>query len=158
MLVGLRFDVLPAKEPCINGPCTGTDHGSGTAECCQDYRNPRITAVGESDPELNDCDQRSNNWGPKADQEKYRQTCTNDLRNHQRREGCPCEIDDAKSNEQEGGENSLKQQSYTRPAAGEGRKQSLQRYLPSKGREIATKSKRLKAGGADPTFGGDPIR
>ena len=114
--------------------------------------------MGESDPELNDCDQRSNNWGPKADQEKYRQTCTNDLRNHQRREGCPCEIDDAKSNEQEGGENSLKQQSYTGPAAGEGRKQSLQRYLPSKGREIATKSKRLKAGGADPTFGGDPIR
>jgi len=83
MLVGLSFDVLPAKEPGINGPCSGADHGSSTAECCQDYRNPRIAAMGDSDPELNDRDQSSNNRCPKANQEEYRQTCTNDLGNHQ---------------------------------------------------------------------------
>jgi len=64
MLVALSFDVLPAKEPRINGPRTGADHGSGTAERCQDDRNPRIASAGESDPDFNDSDQRSNHWGP----------------------------------------------------------------------------------------------
>ena len=114
--------------------------------------------MGDSDPELNDRDQSSNNRCPKANQEEYRQTCPNDLGKHQWREGCSREIDDPESNEQEGGQNSLKQQSYTGPAAGEGRKKSLQRNLPSKRREIAAKPERLKAGGADPTFGGDPTR
>jgi hypothetical protein len=158
VLVGLSFDMLPAKEPSINGPRTGADHRSGTAECCQDYRNPGIAAVGESDPELNDRDQCSNDWGPKANQEEYGQTCTNDLRDHQRREGGSREIDDPESNEQQGSQNSLKQQSYTWPAAGEGRKQSLQKNLPPDRREIAPKPERLKAGGLDPTFGGDPAQ
>jgi len=66
MFVGLSFNVLPAKEPSIYGPCTGADHCSGAAERCQDYRNPRVSSVVESDPELNDRDHCSNDWGPKA--------------------------------------------------------------------------------------------
>ena len=154
----LCSDVLPAKEPGINGPCTWTNHCSGGTKCCQDNGNPRIVAVGRSHPELNRRDECSHDGGPKADQEEYRETCTNDLRNHSRREGGSCEIDDPETNEQKCGQNSLKQKSYSWPTTGEGRKQSLQKNLPSKGREIATKPKRLKAGDADPTFGGDPIQ
>ena len=154
----LGLEVLPAKEPSINGPRPGTNHCSCAAERCQDYRNPRIARVGHRDPELNYCDQCSHDRGPKADQQKYRQTCTNDLRNHRWREGCTREINDPEANKQEGGQNSLKQKSYPWPAVGESRKESLQNTLRLEGKEIATKSKRLKAGGADPTFGGDPVR
>ena len=110
------------------------------------------------DPELNCRDQGSHDGRPKADQEKDRQACANDLRNQRGREGYTCEINDPEANEQEGGQNSLKQEPYAWPAVGEGRKQSLQKNLPADERGIDTKSKRLKAGGATPTFGGDPVR
>ena len=154
----LSFDVFAAKEPCIYGPCTGPDHGSGTAECRQNEWNPRITGVAHRNPEFDSGDEGSHHWGPEADQEKYRQTCPNDLRNHRWRKGCSCEIDDPEANEQEGCQNPLEQKSYTWPAIGKSRKQSLQKSLPAEGRGIATRSKHLKAGGGNPTFGGDSTR
>jgi len=60
-------EMLPAKEPSINGPCPGTNHCDGAAERCQDYRNPRIACVGHRNPELNYCNQRSHDRGPKSD-------------------------------------------------------------------------------------------
>jgi hypothetical protein len=126
----LGSNVFPPKEASINRPRTGPDHCNGAPEGRQNEGNPRITEVAHGDPEFDYSNQRPYDWGPEAEQEKYRQPRTNDLRNHRRRKGCPREIDDSKTNEQEASDHSLEQETYTRPAIGEGRKQSLQECLP----------------------------
>ena len=55
----LCFDVLPAEKTGIDGPCTWPDHSCSSAERRQHYRNPGITDVAQSNPQLDGGDQSS---------------------------------------------------------------------------------------------------
>jgi len=95
MPLGFRnIDVLPAKEPGIDGPGTRSDHCQSGAKGGQNDGNPGIAGTRESDPHLSDGYQSSGHWGPQADEKKY--SCTR--RNHLRGSGyklmCFTKVDD----------------------------------------------------------------
>ena len=83
MPLGLRkIDVLPTKQPCIDGPGTRPDHCQSGANGGQYDWNPGIAGTRESDPHLSDGYQSSGHWGPQADEKKYPRTGCNDLRGY----------------------------------------------------------------------------
>jgi hypothetical protein len=118
--------VSSAEEPGINRPRTRPDHCGSAAERRQDDRHPRITDVCDRNPELDDDDQCSNNWGPEADKEKYGGAATNDVWNHRRGQGPTCEPDDTRADQQDCRQEALEQKTHTWPASSERRKESLQ--------------------------------
>jgi hypothetical protein len=122
----LCFDVLPTKKTGIDGPCTWPDHGCSSTESCQHDRNPRITDVGKSNPQLDDRDQSSHYWCPQADEEEHSGAGTNELQNHRCGNGCARELDNSKANEHRASQNSLKQKPNPWPTVGKGGKKSLQ--------------------------------
>src|SRR5437773_739789 len=63
LLVG-DFDVLPAKQVGINGPCPWTNHGQRGAENCQNTGHPWIASTREHDPEFDKRNRRSGDWSP----------------------------------------------------------------------------------------------
>jgi len=83
MPLGFRkIDVLPTKEPGIDGPGTRTDHCQSGAKGGQYDWNPGIAGRRESDPQLSDGYQSSGHWCPQADEKKYPRTGRNDLRGY----------------------------------------------------------------------------
>lgn len=148
--------MFSAEESGINGPCSRPDHCGGATERCQDDRNPWVTDLGQGNPDLDRGNQRSHNGRPEADKEKYSGEASNDLWNDRRGIGCPSNLDDPGAHQQDRGEAALNEETNPRPPTGECRKQSLQDFLRYDPKEIATRSKRLKVRGGNPTFGGDP--
>ncbi len=83
MPLGFRkIDVLPTKEPGVDGPGTRSDHCQSGAKGGQHDPNPWITGTRESDPQLSDGYQSSGHWCPQADEKKYPRTGRNDLRGY----------------------------------------------------------------------------
>jgi len=118
----LGFDVLPAEKTGIDGPCAWPDHGRRSAESRQHDRNPGITDVARSNPQLDDGDQRSRYRCPQADEQKYPGAGCNHLRNHRRGKRFVPQFNDPEVDQQDGGQRALKQKTHTRPAVGKCRK------------------------------------
>jgi len=114
------IDVLPAKKAGVDGPCTGPDHGGGSAKSCDDNRHPRITGLGKSDPQFDAGDQCSYHWSPEADEKKYPGAGANAMRKHRCKSGCICGLDSPEANENDGGQNALQQEPHAWPTVGEG--------------------------------------
>jgi hypothetical protein len=72
--------VLPAEEPRIDGPGTGSDHCQSGAKGGQNDGDPGIARTRESDPQLGNGYESSAHWGPQADEKKYSCTRCNHLR------------------------------------------------------------------------------
>ena len=76
------LNMFSAEKAGINRPCPWPDHGSGATQRCQDNRNPRIIDVSHGDPKFDNRNQRSDNWRPEANEEKYAAAARNNLRSH----------------------------------------------------------------------------
>jgi hypothetical protein len=123
-------DVSSSEKTGINGPCSRSDHCDGGAEGGKNDRNPRVTAVGEGDPQFDCPDQASYDWGPQPNKEKYSGAGRYHLWNHRWGKGFARKLDDREAKEQNGCQNALEENPYTWPAVGECRKQSLQNFAP----------------------------
>jgi len=77
-----NIDVLSAKQPCIDGPGTRSDHCQSGAKGGQYDRNPEIAGTRESDPHLSAGYQSPGHWCPQADEKKYSGSGCNDWRGH----------------------------------------------------------------------------
>src|SRR5215472_17449110 len=98
----LGLDMLPTEKAGINRPRPRPDHGGRTAEGCQDDRHPRITDVPERHPQFHHSDQRSHEWGPETDNEKYPGAASDDVGEYHR-SGRPARTrDDREANQQNG--------------------------------------------------------
>ena len=89
-----NIDVLPAKEPGIDGPGTRSDHCQSGANGGQHDGNPGIAGTRESDPQLSEGYYSSSHWGPQADEKKYARTGCNDWRGHGCKLMCFTKVDD----------------------------------------------------------------
>jgi hypothetical protein len=95
-----QIDALPAEEPGIDGQGARSDHRQYGAEDCLYDGNPWIARMRgiprESDPHLNDRCERSRQWGPQTDQEKYPGADSDDLQDDCREQRCFTQIGDPK--------------------------------------------------------------
>ncbi len=105
----LGGDVFSAEKTGIDGPCTGSDHRDGGGECGERDRHPRVARRCERDPQFADRDHTSCDWSPQPGQEKYPGARGNDLWDYRWRKGSAYQFDDSAANQQDGGENTLKQ-------------------------------------------------
>lgn len=124
--------MFSSEKTGINRPCSWSDHCDGGAESGKNDRNPWIAAVTECDPQFDRHDQASYDRGPQPNEEKYPRAGRNQLGNHRWRKGFVRQFDNPEANEQNRCQYALKKKTYTWPAVGECRKQSLQNFCPGK--------------------------
>ena len=72
--------VLSAEELGLDGQGARSHRRQAGTEGRNDDRNPRITGVGERDPQLRDSEQRFRQRGPQTDKKKNPGAGTDDLR------------------------------------------------------------------------------
>jgi len=83
MPLGFRkIDVLPTKEPGIDGPGTRSDHCQSDTKGGQNDGDPGIASTRERHPHLGEGYHNSGHWGPQTDEKKYPCTGCSDLRGY----------------------------------------------------------------------------
>ena len=117
--------MLPAEEAGIDGPGARSDHRQNGTEDRLCDGCPWIARMREipreSDPHFNDGRQRSRDWSPQTDQNKYPRNGSDDLQDgrHQRR--CFKQAGDPKMDERTARKHSQEQKTYAWPTARERR-------------------------------------
>lgn len=90
--------MFSTEEASVDGPCARADHRNRRAEHSQRNRKPRITCIGERDPQFEAGDNGSRDGGPHPGEQEYAAKGSNDLRNDRRRKRSAAEVDESYAN------------------------------------------------------------
>jgi hypothetical protein len=93
--VFLTCEMFSAEEPCIDGPCARPDHCESGAKRRKNDAHPGIACVEEnSDGQLNDGNDGSNDRSPQAYEEKYSGCRSDQMQNDMRGVRCFTDVAD----------------------------------------------------------------
>ena len=90
--------MFSAEKASVDGPCARANHRNRRAEHSQRKWKPRITRIGERDPQFEAGDNGSSDGGPHPREQEYAAKGSNDLRDDRRGKRFAAEVDESYAN------------------------------------------------------------